>query len=309
MPGFIAIRSNRMATLRENFYKNRGLGINPLVEGLVKENEFDLPGDTSTPEATDDFSSPLSMDTLPPEIKQQAEESLANLKHNMSIGVKVFIRVNGKEVPIEKAVASNAAMKAEYEKLSSEDPAASYNPSNFVSIVQRKDGKKRVGKLPIPIVSYILDNLNAPAASSMGESDKIEEISGLEIGLGAGLGVVGGIGAIALGIWAWNKGKEVASEVGEAIGSGLDTMAKNAQTAKKNAKIQAMLKRFDGDATFQKLVSSLKATPYVDKYKTGAKDANNARRPNIKALKEYIESKLTPEEKGWLTALYDAAQA
>jgi hypothetical protein len=147
------------------------------------------------------------------------------------------------------------------------------------------------------------------------QPEKMEEVGGLEVGIGAGLGVIGGIGAVALGIWAWNKGKEVASNVGDAIGSGLDTMAKNAKIARRNAKIQAMLKRFDGDATFQQLVASLKATPYSDPRDSAvaakqraAKDMNKARKPNIKALKDYIESKLTPEEKGWLTALYDAAQ-
>jgi len=149
------------------------------------------------------------------------------------------------------------------------------------------------------------------------QPEKVEEMGGLETGLGVGLGtvagVVGGIGAIALGIWAWNKGKEVANNVGDAIGSTLDVMAKNAKTARRNGKIQAMLKRFDGDQTFQQLVSALKATPYADpkatmKGRDAANAANKARKPNIKALKDYIESKLTPEEKGWLTAIYDAAQ-
>lgn len=160
-----------------------------------------------------------------------------------------------------------------------------------------------------PLAEGLLPDVNPE------QTEKIEEIGGLEIGLGVGAGIVGGIGAIALGIWAWNKGKEVASNVGDAIGSTLDVMAKNAKIAKRNAKIQSMLKRFDGDATFQQLVATLKSTPYVDPRASSkvtdinnAKAANKARKPNIKALKDYIESKLTPEEKGWLTALYDAAQ-
>lgn len=302
----IAIRSNRMASLRESFFNGKGMSLNPLVEGLIKENEFDLPEDDFTPEATDDVSNPLLIDTLPPEEKAAAEKILSIFKQNVAGGVKYSVKMNGRNIPVEKLVPIKDKMKNEYEKEAAENPAESHDDSNMISLVGEKGGKKKVTKLPIPILLYILDNLDAPVAASVESAVPVQEdfSDAVVSGAGATAGVIGSVGLIALGIWAWTRGNEMVVNIGQEIGNALGNVADNAKIAKNNKKMQEMLKRFDGDANFQQLVASLKATPY----KRNDNGANQQRSPNIKALKDYIESKLSPEERGYLTALYDAAK-
>lgn len=125
-----------MPTLKENYYNNRGLGI-----GLLKEFEYDL-DDGSTPEPTADVSTPLTSDNLSDEMKQLAKQVIQGIHSGKAKGIKYFISIHGREIPIEAAISVKDKLKAEYGAMASENPADTHDETNSIKLINVSKGKR-----------------------------------------------------------------------------------------------------------------------------------------------------------------------
>ena len=108
------------------------------------------------------------------------------------------------------------------------------------------------------------------------------------------LGIVGGLA----GLWMLIKGgfvvKNVLGTVSYELGRSLERKAKQAITDRNKAVVSQIIKKFEGD---DKLIGMYKTLPVYSKSSTPkANITNNERTKQLKAIAEYIKTKLTPEE-------------
>ena len=120
--------------------------------GLLKEFEYDL-DNGETPEPTTDVSQPLTSDALTGEMKELADQVVAKIKAGSADGTKYIVSIHGREVPIQKLIPLKDKIKAEHDRLASENPAETHDESQSFKLIRVVKGKKF--SMDIPAAMFI----------------------------------------------------------------------------------------------------------------------------------------------------------